>query len=302
MQHSTKILLLVVAVLAFSAGIAIAQQNYDTVQVVSQKVSGNIYMLTGAGGNMGLCAGDEGGFLVDAEYAPMTEKIKAAVGEINPKPIQYLFNTHVHGDHVGGNENFAKTGVVIVGHDNIRKRMSAEQYIELFKRKTPPYPALALPAITYSDEINFHMNGENIHIFHLPNAHTDGDGVVQFVKANVISTGDLFFNGLYPIIDLSSGGSIDGMIAAVEKILSVTNDETKIIPGHGPLTNPARLREYKEMLSNVRENIEKLLKNGKSLEETIAAKPTKDYDEVWGKSFITPDMFVTMVYKSLTQK
>jgi cyclase len=302
MQRSFKSVLLFIVVLALSANLAYAQQNYDTVQIRSQKVSGNIYMLSGAGGNMGLCTGDDGGFLVDGEYAPLTDKILLTVSGINPKPIRYLFNTHVHGDHVGGNENYAKAGAVIVGHDNIRKRMSAEQYMELFNRKTPPYPATALPAITFSDEINFHLNGEDIHIFHVPNAHTDGDGFVQFKKANVINTGDLFFNGLYPIIDVSSGGSIDGMIAASERILSVSNDETKLIPGHGPLTNPARLREYKVMLTAVRDNVLKLVKNGKSLDETLAAKPTKEFDAEWGKNFIKPDMFVTMVYKSLTKK
>ncbi|MFI5250878.1 MAG: MBL fold metallo-hydrolase [Bacteroidota bacterium] len=277
-------------------------QNYDTVQIRSIKITDNVYMLTGAGGNMGYCAGDDGGFLVDGEFAPLTEKIKSAAMAINPKPIRYLFNTHVHGDHVGGNENFAKSGTVIVAHDNIRSRMSTDQFIELFNRKVPAYPPLALPTITYSDEMTFHMNGEDVHIIHMPNAHTDGDGIVHFVKANVINTGDLFFNGIYPIIDLSSGGSIDGMIAAVDKILSITNNTTNIIPGHGPLTNPDRLREYRTMLAGVKDHVQALIKDGKSLGETIAAHPSKDYDSGWGNGFMKPDKFVEIVYKSLTKK
>jgi cyclase len=300
MQYSIKTLLVFIAVLAFST--ANSQQNYDTVQIRATNVAEHISMLTGAGGNMGLCVGDDGGFLIDGEFAALTGKIQSAIAAINEKPIRYLFNTHLHGDHVGGNEIFAKSGAVIVGHENIRKRMSTGQYMELFDRKTPPYPAIALPSITFTDEIDFHLNGEDIHIFHVPNAHTDGDGIVQFIKANVIHTGDIFFNGIYPIIDLSSGGSIEGMIAAVEKILSIANDETKIIPGHGPLTNRSRLQEYKQMLTGVRDNVQKLVKGGKSLEETIAAQPAKEFDSEWGKSFMKPDKFVEVVYKSLSKK
>jgi len=302
MHHVVKSVSLAVALFFLLTCTAGAQNNFDSVQIHTTPLAGTVSMMTGAGGNMGVCAGDDGAFLVDAEYAPLTQKIVSAVNEMTKKPIKYLFNTHYHGDHVSGNENFGKAGVTIVAHDNIRQRMSTDQFNPVFNMKTPAYPAAALPAITYTDEITFHINGEDIHCVHVPNAHTNGDGFVHFMKANVINTGDLFFNGIYPFIDVNAGGSINGMIAAADKILSMANADTKIIPGHGPLSNADGLRKFQKMLVGIRDNVQKLVKEGKSADEVKAAKPTKEYDAEWGNGFMKPDTFTGIVYSDLSKK
>ena len=210
-----------------------AQQDLENVQIKTIPVADSIYMLIGQGGNIGVSAGDDGIFLIDDQFAPLTGKIRAAVGKISKEPIRFLINTHWHFDHTGGNENLGKAGVVIVAHDNVRQQMSVDQFIELFNREIPASPSIALPVITFNDTTTFHLNGSTIHAFHVEFAHTDGDSVIHFREANVIHTGDVYFNGIYPFIDVDSGGSINGMIAAVNRILALCDDQTKIIPGHG---------------------------------------------------------------------
>src|SRR5262245_56719058 len=200
--------------LAAAALVTPLQQEPDwkAVEVKASPVAGNVHVLTGRGGNIGVSAGDDGVFLVDDQYAPLTDKVKAAVAGISPRPIRFLLNTHWHGDHTGGNENLGKAGVVIVAHENVRRRMSVEQFIEAFDEKVPPAPAQALPVVTFTDAVTFHMNGDDVRCFHVPPAHTDGDTVVHFQKADVIHMGDLFFNGMYPFIDVATGGSFEGVI------------------------------------------------------------------------------------------
>jgi len=259
-------------------------------------------MLMGSGGNIGVTVGDDGVVLIDDEFAPLTEKIKAAIAKLSPKPIRFLLNTHWHGDHTGGNENIGKMGVVIVAQDNVRNRMSVDQFNAFFNRKTPASPAIALPIVTFASSVTLHQNGDDLHFFHVDSAHTDGDAVVHFVKSNVIHTGDVFFSQAYPFIDLSSGGSIDGYINGVKQILVLADDQTKIIPGHGELSDKKGLQNFYDMLKNVRETVAAQIKAGKSLDQINASKPSKAYDDQWGKGFVAPDIFVGVIYHSLTGK
>jgi cyclase len=276
-------------------------QDFDQVQIETLPLREGIYMLVGEGGNIGVSAGEDGIFLIDDQFAPLTEKILAALDEISNEPVRFLINTHWHFDHTGGNENFGKAGVVIVAHDNVRRRMSTEQFIEVLGRGFPPSPAAALPVITFNDTVTFHLNGETIEAFHVEAAHTDGDSIIHFNDANVVHMGDTYFNGLYPFIDVESGGSIEGMIAAVEGVLTFIDDETLIIPGHGSLSNREELMVYLEMLKAVRDRVKAAIEQGMSMEEFIASKPTADFDPVWGQGFFSPEQFLQFVYNDLAQ-
>ena len=287
------------ALILFALSPLSAQPNLDNVQVKAEKVADGIYMLLGAGGNIGVSVGEDGVFMIDDQYAPLTEKIQAAVKKLSEKPIRFVLNTHWHGDHTGGNENLGKAGTLIVAHDNVRERMSTEQFLAAFNNRVPPSPKGALPVVTFNDRVTFHLNGDEIHAFHVDPAHTDGDSVVHFREADVVHAGDLYFNGIYPFIDVSTGGGIDGVIAAIEEILGLVGPETKIIPGHGPLSNRQELVSYLAMLKTVRENVVALIEKGRSQEEIVAAKPTATLDEVWGDGFLEPDVFVGIVYSSL---
>jgi cyclase len=279
-----------------------AEPDFSKVEVVSEQVAPGVHVLRGRGGNIGVSAGEDGVFLVDDEYAPLTEKVKAALLAIDPRPVRFLLNTHWHYDHTGGNENLGKAGVVIVAQDNVRTRMSTDQLIEAFNEKVPASPPKALPVITFADAVTFHLNGEEIHVFHVAPAHTDGDSVVHFQKADVIHTGDLFFNGFYPFIDLSSGGSVSGMIAAADRILALAGEKTRIIPGHGPTGSRADLVAFRDMLKAIRDRVAPLVKAGKTLAEVNAAQPTKEFDAKWGGGFLKPEQFVGMVYGSLKKE
>lgn len=297
-SRCVRCLALVAAVLLLALPAA-AQQDFSKVEVQAQDLGHGIHMLIGAGGNIGVSAGEDGVFLVDDQYAPLTDKILAAVGKISDQPVRFVLNTHWHGDHTGGNENMGKKGALIVAHDNVRRRMSTEQFLELFNQKVEPSPEVALPVVTFAEGVSFHVNGEEIHAFHMPNGHTDGDSVVHFKGADIVHMGDLFFNGMYPFIDTSSGGSIDGMIAAADQVLGMVTDSTKIIPGHGPLGSKADLQAYRDMLQGVRDAVAALVKEGKSLDEVKAAAPTQAFDEKWGGGFMKAEVFVPIVYESL---
>jgi cyclase len=277
------------------------QQDLSKVEIRVEKVAEGIHMLVGAGGNIGVCAGPDGVFLIDDQFAPLTEKIKTAVTGISDKPIRFVLNTHCHGDHTGGNENFGEVGVIIVAQDNVRQRMSEKQFNSLFNREIPAAPEKALPIVTFNDHVMFHLNGETIEAFHVPPAHTDGDAIVWFQKANVIHMGDCMFNGLYPIIDISAGGSIEGMIGAADRVLAICNDGTKLIPGHGPLATPADLKDFRGMLAGVRDAVKAQIAAKKTLEETQATKLTAPFDEKWGNGILKADRFVEIVYKDLSR-
>jgi cyclase len=282
--------------LAFCSASVLAQ-NFDKAQVKAEKLNETSYMLTGAGGNLALSVGEDAVFLVDDQYAPMTPKIKAAIAAISSKPVRFVINTHWHGDHTGGNEAFAKSDAVIVAHENVRKRMSSDQLIELMNMPVKASPKAALPVVTFTKDLSFHLNGEELHVFHVANGHTDGDAVVHFKTSNIVHMGDLYFNKLYPFIDTSSGGSVEGVIAAVDRVLAATDEKTRFIPGHGPLASRTDLMAYRSMLATVAPRIKALAKEGKTLEQAIAAKPSADFDELWGKGFMPPARFVEMIYK-----
>lgn len=281
---------------------AAQQMDFDSIEIKPHHVRGNIHMLEGAGGNIGVSAGEDAVYIIDDQFAPLTDKIRAAIAQISDKPVKFVINTHWHFDHTGGNENFGKAGAVIVAHDNVYERMTQENFIRSLNRRVPPSPKAALPVISFSRDVTFHLNGEDTRIFHVAHAHTDGDSVVHFPKSNVVHTGDTWFHGSYPFIDISSGGSIDGMIAAVEKILALVDDDTRIIPGHGPMGDRSGLEDYLVMLKTVRGRMQDLIQRGKSLEEILALKPNADYDGTLGNGFINPEQFLEIVYNSLMEE
>jgi len=294
-------LLRALAVAVALAAPAAAQQQPDwaAVEVKAEKVKDGVYMLTGRGGNVGLSVGKDGAFLIDDQYAPLSDKILAAVKTVTADPVRFVVNTHWHGDHTGGNENMGKAGALLVAHENVRKRMSTEQFSAIWQRTTPPSPAGALPVVTFAEGVSFHWNGEEIRVYHVPPAHTDGDAIVQFVKADVVHMGDCFFNGGYPFIDTSSGGRVDGVIAAADRVLAGTSAATRIIPGHGPVATKAELQAYRDVVKAIRDRIAKLKAEGKSVDDVLAAKPTAEYDAKWGSGFINAERMTRLVYESL---
>ena len=289
-----------IAALAFAAALpAPAQQDFSRVEIRTTKLGESTYMMQGAGGNLGLSIGEDAVFLIDDQFAPLTGKIQAAIAGLTAKPVRFVLNTHWHGDHTGGNENFGKSGAIVVAHENVRSRMSAEQFIELMKMTEKASPKGALPIVTFASSVTFHLNGDEIRVFHVPKAHTDGDAMVHFAKSDVLHMGDVYFNGMYPFIDTSSGGSIRGTIAACDRALGIVSDSTKIIPGHGPLSNKAELKAYRDMLAAVADRIGKLVADGRKEEEILAANPTAEFDAKWGAGFMKTPRFVQMVVMDL---
>jgi cyclase len=276
-----------------------AQPDLSKVEVQAVPVAGSVSMLMGGGGNIGVSMGPDGAFLVDDQYAPMSPKIQAAVKALGPHPLRFVLNTHWHGDHTGGNESMGEAGALIVAHDNVRARMSTEQFLKIWNEKVPPSPPKALPVVTFTDAVTFHVNGDEVHAFHIPPAHTDGDALVHFRKADVVHMGDTFFNGMYPYIDLDSGGSLAGMIAAADRVLAMAGPGTKIIPGHGPLATRADLEGYRAMLVTVRDRVGEALRSGRTAEQVKATTPLADLDAKWGGGFMKPDMFLNIVLLDL---
>jgi len=293
-------LLVSVASLLLSAAPAFAQdQDFSKVEVKTVPVAGSVSMLQGSGGNIAVLVGPEGVLVVDDEYAPLVPKILTAIGKLSSKPVRFVVNTHWHGDHTGGNAGLGAEGAVIVAQDNVRKRMSTEQFNAFFKRTTPPSPAIALPIVTFAEGVRFYLDGEDIEVTHIGPGHTDGDSTVWFHKANVIHLGDNFFNGLYPFIDGASGGSIDGTVTALEGVLGRIDDQTKVIPGHGPLGTKADLKRFHDMLATVRDRVRQAIRDGKTQDQVLAMKPSAEFDAVWGGGFLKPNDFVTLVYALL---
>ncbi|MCD9459384.1 MBL fold metallo-hydrolase [Marinibactrum halimedae] len=273
------------------------QESKSGVKVES--IRDGLYMLQAKGGNVGVFIGEDGVFVIDDGYQEVGPAILSAIQTITPQPVSYLVNTHWHGDHTGGNEHIGKSGATIVAHDNVRALLKSGSRLEIFNTDYPGLPPVALPKITYNDAMTFHWNGDTVVLQHYANAHTNGDGVIFFEKANVVHTGDVFFNGFYPFIDAEHGGSIKGMIKAVDAILARSNDKTLIIPGHGPLSSKKELQNYREMLNKAVQLIEPLKKQGLSMAEVIERKPTQPLDAKWGKGFLSPDLWTRIVYNAL---
>lgn len=273
---------------------ASGQRDLSQVEIRPTQLSGNVWMLAGAGGNLGVLAGPDGVLLVDDQFAELTEKIRAAVAKISDHPIAYVLNTHWHGDHTGGNANLRKTGSTIFAHDNVRHRMKHGIESGTFGR-VPPSPLEALPVVTFNDSMTFHLNGETVTCFHLAPAHTDGDVAVWFREANVLHTGDVLFQGAYPVVDSRAGGTLDGMIAAMDRMLRVIPDDVKIIPGHGGLSTKADLVASRDMLIEARKLVKPLVDAGRSLEDIQSAKPLAPLDAKWGQGFVKQDRFLAMI-------
>ncbi|MDY6843973.1 MAG: MBL fold metallo-hydrolase, partial [Thermodesulfobacteriota bacterium] len=263
-----------------------------------------IYMLWDSDGmgNTIVLTGDDGVLMIDTKVENSIDKLLAEIAALCKKPIRFVIATHWHYDHVGGNEKVAKTGATIIAHENVRKRMSIEHDMKMLNTKAPPAPEMARPLVTFQKEITFHLNGEYVKVFHVEPGHTDGDSVIYFKNANVIHMGDLYFEGLYPYIGIYSGGSINAMIKAINQILPMIDENTKVVPGHGPVSKKAQLQEYVSMLTAIRDNISQLMQKGTTMEEVISAKPTQAFDEKWGKGFLSPDKFTELVYMDLSPK
>ncbi|MEP4379293.1 MAG: MBL fold metallo-hydrolase [Alphaproteobacteria bacterium] len=263
-------------------GVASAQQI--------SSVADGIHVIQGQGGNIGVSVGGDGVFMIDDQFAPATPAILDQIKTVTDQPVRFLVNTHFHRDHTGGNENLGKAGVLIFAHDNVRARLLSADA-----------PKAALPVVTFNDATTFHMNGQTVRVFHTANAHTDGDAMIHFQEADVIHMGDTFFNGFYPFIDARSGGSVEGVFAAIDTVLALADDDTVIIPGHGPVGNRADLMAYRDMLTKVRDSISPLIADGKSVEAIVAAKPTAEFDAEWGGGFLNPERFLRVMHAALTK-
>jgi glyoxylase-like metal-dependent hydrolase (beta-lactamase superfamily II) len=270
-------------------------QDLANVQISTQKINDKIYMLQGSGGNIGVLVGNDGTLIIDDQFAPLTEKIKAAIGKISDHPTQFVLNTHWHYDHTDGNENFGGAGAVIVSHENSRSRMAADQVLGMSGRKQEAYSAEGLPKITFAETMTFHYNGETVNVFHVGPAHTDGDAIIHFVESNVFHTGDVFVRYGLPFIDQPNGGNVEGMIAFVDAVASIADDNSKIIPGHGQVSTKKDLIAYSDMLKSITATIKQSMDKGLSLQQITDSKPLQQYPD----GFVTQDAFVKIVYDSI---
>jgi cyclase len=300
---------LVVSVMALSGPLcaqqppgASAPPDFSKVEIKITGLGDNVHMLEGQGGNITVAVAKDGIIMVDGEYAPLHDKIKAAIATFSKLPIKYLINTHYHGDHTGGNEPFANDGVIVIAQENVRTRLETGTTNGLTGAKTPPAPKAALPSDTYMNFSKIRLSGRVADLKHIANAHTDGDTYVWFKTANVLATGDTFTNGRYPNIDFANGGNIDGMIAATDAYLKLSNAETKIVPGHGPLADKAALSAYRTMMVTARQRMQSLVKAGKSEDDVLAAKPFTDLDAKWAPTELASKNFIRVVYHSLADK
>jgi len=284
--------------LVFAAVTLRAQQDLSKVEIKTTKLSGNVYTLDGSGGTIGVLAGPDGVLMVDSQFAPLTDKIVAAIKQINPGPIRFLINTHVHGDHTGGNENLGKMGVTIIARPQLRARLEKPAPGANGAPGTPA-PAVALPLITFDSPITFYMNGEQVQLIPIPAAHTDGDTLVKFVNADVIMSGDFYRSLGYPNIDRANGGSLNGMLAGLSKIVELSGPSTKIVPGHGVVVDKAAVAAHRDMIIAIRDKIAPMVKQGMTAEQVTAAKPTSAYDAKVPGVGTTGDRFIGQVYAEL---
>ena len=288
------------AVLAYAAPVS-AQRNFDNVEITAQQLGEGIYVLFGAGGNIGVSIGEDGIILIDDQFAPLTDKIMAALAELGDGPIRFIINTHFHGDHTGGNENMGAAGAIIVAHDNVRARMSVDQFRKILNGPVAAAAKGAWPVVTFNDRVSLHLNGHELKAMHVSHGHTDGDSIIHFTGENIIHMGDLFFNGFYPFIDVDMGGNVKGVIKAAEMVLAHSDNETQIIPGHGPMAGKADLRAYHDMLQTISGRVRHMIDEGMTLDEVVAARPSTDYDEAWGGNQNGIDRFIGSVYYSFVK-
>jgi glyoxylase-like metal-dependent hydrolase (beta-lactamase superfamily II) len=282
-----------------------AQQDFDAVEIGVTPLRGGVEMISAAGGNLAVFHGPEGVLLVDADYAELSDRILSTIeglGAENPA-VRFLVNTHWHFDHTSGNENFVRAGATLIAHEGVGRLLSSVQVMPaLGGQEVPAAPELGRPTVTFNDRLNLAFNGDLIHLVHMPDAHTDGDIIVHFRDADVVHMGDLFFNGMYPFIDVDNGGNLPGMVRAMEEVLAHSRPSTLFIPGHGPLADRSDLQAYTEMLTAVQDRVGDLIEAGMSREEVIAEKPTADFDPVWGPQgggFMDPDRWVGLVYDGM---
>jgi glyoxylase-like metal-dependent hydrolase (beta-lactamase superfamily II) len=286
--------------MCFYAPTAYAQTDWSKVEIKVHKVNGNVYMLQGAGGNIGVSVGPDGILIVDDQYAPLADKIKAALKTLGEGKLKFVLNTHWHGDHTGGNVAFGPEAPVIA-HDNVRKRLATAQKSDVFKSTTPASPKEALPVITFGHSVTIHFNGEEIRAIHFPTGHTDGDSVIFFTASNVIHMGDHFFAGRFPFVDLDSGGNVEGFTKNVGDVIAKLPAGVKIIPGHGPLSTPDDLKLFHRMLLETTDIVRKKMASGKTLEQ-IKTEGLADEWKSWGAGFIKTDLWVETIYRSLSAK
>jgi len=284
-------------VVCFAVAHARAQQDFSQVQMKATKVSGNIYMLEGAGGNIGVSAGADGLLIVDDQFAPLADKIRAALKEINPGQLRFVLNTHYHGDHTGSNRVFGREAT-IVAHDNVRARLATEQTVR--GQKVPASPKEALPVVTFNESVSIHFNGEEIRIIHFPNGHTDGDSIMFFTASNVVHMGDHFFAGRFPFIDLEHGGSVEGLTRNIEAVIARVPADVKIIPGHGPLSTLDDLKLYRRMLGETTAFVRKGKAEGKTLEQLKAAGLPAEW-KTWGTGFINTGVWIETIFNSTSK-
>ena len=296
-QNSMKRPLLIFAVCIYYLTV-MAQENFDSVRIRTVQVAENLYFLKGSGGNIGVFIGKEGTLMIDDQFAPLSNKINGAIKTLSPHDIRFLVNTHLHGDHSGGNENFKKMGVTIVAHHMVRDRMSKEKMNE-DKTITPPRPEDAWPVISFSSKLYFYLNQEDIELLHVSPAHTDGDVVIHFKKANVYHMGDMFVTYGYPYIDYGNGGSINGFISSLDVFLNMMDDKTKVIPGHGELCTKADVKRFRDRLAEIRDEVAAALKKGKMSEEITSLPIASKYDAEWGSNFLKGKDFVLQIAENL---
>lgn len=293
-------IIVAVFVLLFAVAVQAQQTDFSKVQIKATKVAGNVYMLEGAGGNIGVSVGDDGILIVDDEFAPLADKIRDSLKTLGQGKLRFILNTHWHGDHTGGNVAFGPEAPIIA-HDNVRKRLSTEQRSEFFKSTTPASPKEALPVITFDQALSVHFNGEEIRAIHFPHGHTDGDSVIFFSKSNVVHLGDDFFAGSFPFVDLESGGSVEGLIKNIDELIGKIPAGAKLIPGHGAISTLDDLKAYHHMLVETTSIIRQKITAGKSLEQIKSEGLPAEW-KPWGTGFIKTEMWIEIVYRSLTKK